>query len=296
MKTKLTQLKVQSSKLKRSSNEQFTKTRGALARRFGAWSLVFLLSFSARAELPAPDNLLYGTIVLGSQPIGASNTSVFVEARRTVNGPAIASYRMGSSAQAGGFYLLKIPLEELAPLDNASNSLAGQSLFLTVRDPSGVRAQLPYTIPERGHATRVDFGTALPDSDNDGLPDAWELAYFGNLGQNGNGDPDGDGCNNLCEFINGTNPNDPNNVSKLTITFVGTNKIVSFFAFRAEGLGYEGYDRIYSLEYTTNLGAGPWLGVFNRTNILGNNMTNVTIARESDSAAFYRTKASLSRP
>jgi uncharacterized repeat protein (TIGR02543 family) len=45
------------------------------------------------------------------------------------------------------------------------------------------------------------------DSDGDGLPDNWELQYFGNLSQNATGDPDGDGRNNLTEFQNGTNPN-----------------------------------------------------------------------------------------
>lgn len=44
------------------------------------------------------------------------------------------------------------------------------------------------------------------DSDGDGLPDAWELMYFGNLSQGPGGDPDGDGKNNLTEFQQGTDP------------------------------------------------------------------------------------------
>jgi hypothetical protein len=44
------------------------------------------------------------------------------------------------------------------------------------------------------------------DSDGDGLPDPWELQYFGNLNQNGLGDWDGDGINNLQEFQKGTDP------------------------------------------------------------------------------------------
>ena len=44
------------------------------------------------------------------------------------------------------------------------------------------------------------------DSDNDGLPDDWELAYFGNLKQNGNDDYDQDKITNLEEFKQGTNP------------------------------------------------------------------------------------------
>src|SRR5262245_25819064 len=45
------------------------------------------------------------------------------------------------------------------------------------------------------------------DSDNDGLPDEWELRHFGNLNQGPNGDPDGDGLTNLQELAAGTNPN-----------------------------------------------------------------------------------------
>ena len=44
------------------------------------------------------------------------------------------------------------------------------------------------------------------DTDGDGLDDAWETTYFGALSQSGNGDPDGDGFNNLQERIAGTNP------------------------------------------------------------------------------------------
>ena len=44
------------------------------------------------------------------------------------------------------------------------------------------------------------------DSRDVGMPDSWQLAYFGNLNQNPSGDFDGDGVNNLSEFLDGTNP------------------------------------------------------------------------------------------
>ena len=57
--------------------------------------------------------------------------------------------------------------------------------------------------------TVVRFGSADPDSDDDGLTDAWEEANFGagNLTQTATGDPDGDGFNNLYEFGFNGNPN-----------------------------------------------------------------------------------------
>lgn len=44
------------------------------------------------------------------------------------------------------------------------------------------------------------------DSDNDGLPDLWEINSFGNLDQTGTQDPDGDGLSNATEFADGTKP------------------------------------------------------------------------------------------
>ena len=44
------------------------------------------------------------------------------------------------------------------------------------------------------------------DTDNDGLPDDWELAYFGNLLQSASDDFDKDGFSNIEEFKQGTNP------------------------------------------------------------------------------------------
>jgi hypothetical protein len=65
------------------------------------------------------------------------------------------------------------------------------SFALTVRDNDGASASASVTITVRD---------SNPDNDADGLPDAWELRYFGNLNQGAGGDPDGDGLTNLQEF------------------------------------------------------------------------------------------------
>jgi hypothetical protein len=60
----------------------------------------------------------------------------------------------------------------------------------------------------------VDFTTAsaasgaILDSDGNGLPDAWELLYFGQIGADPNADSDGDGLTNLQEYEQGRNPVD----------------------------------------------------------------------------------------
>ena len=60
------------------------------------------------------------------------------------------------------------------------------------------------------------------DVDNDGLPDAWEILYFGDLSHTAEGDDDTidgtpapDGMTNLEEHIAGTDPTDPNSVFAL---------------------------------------------------------------------------------
>jgi hypothetical protein len=44
------------------------------------------------------------------------------------------------------------------------------------------------------------------DSNGNGIPDWWEMQYFGNLNQSAAGDYDGDGVDNLDEYLEGTNP------------------------------------------------------------------------------------------
>jgi len=58
--------------------------------------------------------------------------------------------------------------------------------------------------------------SAIVDTDGNGLPDWWELQYFGHLtGTDPAGDPDQDGEDNLAEFLAGTDPTDPSLVFHL---------------------------------------------------------------------------------
>lgn len=239
-----------------------------------------------RGVIPEPDNILYGTITLDNQPVTAARTDVVVEARRLINGPAIVRYRMGSNPTVGNFYSLRLALESLVPVTDANASQVGDSLFIVVTDASGIRTQTTYDLADRGAVQRVDFGGAVSDSDGDGLADAWEALHFGGLGQ-GPASVSLNGRTALQNYIAGTNPNDTNSVFGVGVTLNNNITLVSFQALRAEGIGYEGRNRFYSLEQTANPASG-WQGVTGFTNVPGNNTTITYPAPGTNSSAFYR--------
>jgi hypothetical protein len=84
------------------------------------------------------------------------------------------------------------------------------------------------------------------DSDGDGLPDDWEQFYFNSLSQGATDDPDGDGQNNLAEYLAGTNPNDSADKLKITAVHSEANGMFTLqFPFAAS--------RHYVVEYSSNL-------------------------------------------
>lgn len=90
----------------------------------------------------------------------------------------------------------------------------------------------------------------LVDTDANGLPDWWELQYFGHLtGTAPTADPDHDGMNNLAEWIAGTNPTNAASVLRLTLVSAtnANNVVVSWSSVAGKN---------YWLARSTNLAAG----------------------------------------
>jgi len=88
------------------------------------------------------------------------------------------------------------------------------------------------------------------DSDGDGLPDAWELRFFGSLSGNPNEDPDHDGLTNLQEFQAGTLSN--NASSTLRISAVELSGGLVRFRFNSVA------GKMYQLERAAAVDAGAW--------------------------------------
>jgi hypothetical protein len=58
----------------------------------------------------------------------------------------------------------------------------------------------------RRSAPAISLITSGTDTDQDGLPDAWENTAFGNLTHTGTSDSDGDGLTDIQEYVLGTSP------------------------------------------------------------------------------------------
>lgn len=120
---------------------------------------------------------------------------------------------------------------------------------------------------------------ACTDCDNDGLDDAWEVAYFGNTtsATNAAGDVDGDGFSNLKEFFAKSNPN--NFASKLQ--FEGMSNLTTT-AFIMKWQSHTG--ATYVVTRTTNILAG-FTGI--QSNIPATPPLNVYTDVTSGSRGFY---------
>lgn len=184
------------------------KTNPMTVRR--GWVLASIVAVAlqlspAMAGVPEPDTVIFGSIAFGGHGITAANTDVLVELRGAANGPVLSSYRMGDSARAGNRYVLRVKSESTAPLLEEDSLPIGATLYLTVRDDSGVLYERTQVLTARGSFVRIDFGDV--DTDGDGMSDTFETTYFGNAtGGNPNADPDVDGRPNFREALQGTNP------------------------------------------------------------------------------------------
>ena len=116
------------------------------------------------------------------------------------------------------------------------------SVTIAVRDNG-----LPIMTREQTIQIRV-----IADSDHDGIPDDVELAngFNPNLAADALLDADGDGVNNLMEYLADTNPRNPASVLRITsLARSGQNVIISFPT---------SAQKRYRAEWTPDLVGGTW--------------------------------------
>jgi hypothetical protein len=126
------------------------------------------------------------------------------------------------------------------------------------------------------------------DTDGDGFPDFWELAYFGSLGQSGADDFDHDGQNNLLEYMSGTDPANPASAFRLRMeTVLGQpNQRKLIFAPWISG-------RIYLPQATTNLASTAFAPLTGCGMTINDTEIIITDYNAIEQQRFYRIEISL---
>ena len=121
----------------------------------------------------------------------------------------------------------------------------------------------------------IDF-----DSDGDGIPDSWEIAYGINPFDAGDAvdDLDADGISNRDEYISGSNPRDPRSSLKLDQVLVEGRTTIRFTAMA---------NRTYTVEYTESLSPPIWTVL---TNVPSRNSSSIFEISDPpvDAVRYYR--------
>jgi hypothetical protein len=147
----------------------------------------------------------------------------------------------------------------------------GNNLFLRVVDEDG-RSGLSNT-----------FSVEDPsDADGDGLPDSWEVRYFGSTSAPGGGpndDPDGDGLTNLEEFLAGTDPRGPSSGLRLLSKLRDGTLILGFDSIAGKS---------YKLERTDDLSSHVWIPLTDNIVGTGTIVEVVNIPVSATRSFFYR--------
>jgi len=129
-----------------------------------------------------------------------------------------------------------------------------------------------------------DFGTYAGDM----IDDAWQVAHFGLASTNAaaTADPDGDGQNNLFEYLAGTTPTSAASVFTIGISATGAaQRTVSFSPITV--------GRTYAVEFTTNLVTRVFSVLpFGSVTETGG-IRFVTDDTATNSARFYRVRISI---
>lgn len=103
-------------------------------------------------------------------------------------------------------------------------------------------------------STVKSSGLAIADSDADGMDDAWEMTYFGNLTTAGVGtDFDKDGQTDASEFTAGTLPKDATSWLRITVYSVNGGATTSTITFTSTAT------RLYQVWTSSTLGVGSWV-------------------------------------
>ena len=177
--------------------------------------------------------------------------------------PTILVQPVGQMTVAGGQASFSVAVEGTRPLSfrwrqngTTRQTVIGEATvsFLTVTNvqaDSTINVVVSNIVAGSGLLSRTVSLQVVPDTDGDGIPDAYETAHgLDPLNPlDATLDADGDGLNNLAEYRAGTDPRSASSYLKVAAsrTAAGVN---------LEFQGAAG--QTYTVEYTDDLGLGSW--------------------------------------
>lgn len=168
-------------------------------------------------------------------------------------------------------------------LEEFLNYLAGEHIQWT-----GTGAPDLFPPPCSGYPVAVQ---PEPDTDDDGLPDAWERHTLNTLAQSATDDLDGDGCDNLGELIAGTSPSNGADYLQLRLyPAEGATFQVELPTVEATEFWFGGQRRIYSFQQAAQL-SEPWTAIPGKANLPAGAGNVVQVS--TDGPGFFHATVSL---
>ena len=182
-----------------------------------------------RAEISEPDTVFYGQIInrtSGDVFLVSTGTVTWVVSRPdgqqiTLSGAiaplrnSLFTYRLNvpHQALAAGLVLASdvVPLAT-QPATCSVLQILVNGAAARVLAPGSQVFHVAQSLRASTYRLDLEVFTPLADSDTSGLPDWWKQKYLMN---DSLADPDGDGWNNLQEFLNGGNPTNDNRLPSL---------------------------------------------------------------------------------
>jgi len=150
-----------------------------------------------------PPNLVVAGITWTPQPtIVVGDEVTFVATiRNEGEGPAVDGFQVNFLIDG-----VLVGTRQVSEILHSGESLPINQLWTAEAGEHTVQA-----IVEGNASTDASFEVSTSvDTDEDGMPDGWEMDYFDTLERDGTGDFDGDGISDLNEYGNGTDPTQSN--------------------------------------------------------------------------------------
>jgi hypothetical protein len=169
---------------------------------------ILSLTVDQAAEVAGADFVISGPdYVLPGSAETTPATSDFLVASRSEPGRIQIAMARAEELGLNQAAILRIPLTISRSAPVGPFSLSAESVHFY--------SAAPAALPSHALPGTVEVVSSPADADGDGMPDAWELRYFGTTEAAPDLDADHDGLSNLQEFRAGTDPTSPGSAFRI---------------------------------------------------------------------------------